>query len=241
MSLISNKSNFCSTEFLNQIKLQLENINPLLEDIPTQNMFIQGQKPIEFQQLTDTINDGDKRIQIKKNNLNQYEVTINEEQYNGQNSKKNTNCMLNMILDKDKKYIFRVQFKSITTNIECFQIGLTQHKNLNIQLAYKDQQYIQFQSLNNKLKVNCVNFVNYLKGTNLELPIETTIIEFRVWLNGKILQISDYPQNNYKVSIKNEKLDQLQNLENLQFFLQQYDSNRSYIITEALIVEEFVD
>ncbi|KAL4512933.1 hypothetical protein ABPG72_017618 [Tetrahymena utriculariae] len=72
LSLISNKSNFCSAEFLNQIKLQLEKLNPLFEDIPTQNMFIQGKKPIEFQQLTEQkmneINEHVKHlIQLQKN------------------------------------------------------------------------------------------------------------------------------------------------------------------------------
>ncbi|KAL4512931.1 hypothetical protein ABPG72_017616 [Tetrahymena utriculariae] len=400
MSLISNKSNFCSSEFLHQIKQQLEKLNPLFEGIPTQNMFIQGKKPIKFNKLTDekinqinehvqhqiqlqsnsnyqteiqqskfikdiqkimenklnfinqisqkaiinhltetypylkydgntqiiqqlekfdlfnqideqmiddlyllmkkkqelknsmnisqtlkiknsdkfktfkknnldrifsqfpifdlipkneisilndlklvkgTFNDGDKRIQIKNNNLNQYEITINEEQYSGQKINSFANCMSNIILDKDKKYIFRVQLQSMSSNILHFQIGLMQQQNLNVQKGFEDQQFVEFECENNKLKLKCTRFNKYLKGKDLELPIESTIIELRVWLNGKVLQISDYPQNNYIVSTQNQNLEKLQNQKNLSFFVQQCNSSQKYLIKDALIVEEFDD
>ncbi|KAL4481816.1 hypothetical protein ABPG74_007905 [Tetrahymena malaccensis] len=398
MQLISNKSNFCSTEFLNKTQQLLEKLNFVLEDISTQGMFIQGKNPIEFQKLPDekinqineyvqhqiqlqsninyqteiqqtqfikdfkkisesklnfinqiqqktiinhltetypflnqdrntqiiqqldkfelfsqldqqmikdltllikkkkelsnsmdtnqsqnilnsfkfkqfrkinldrilsqfpvfdlipikkeisilndlqlvkgTFNDGDKRISIQKNDLNQYEISINDEQYQGEKKSSFANCMSNLILEKDKKYVFRVQFKSTTTNLNYFQIGLMQQKHLNIQEGYLDYQFTEFKYENNKLKENN-KFSQYLKGKDLGLDIETAIIELRVWLNGKILQISDYPQYNYILSQKNEDIDKLQNLENLSFLLQQQTSYQKYILTEALIVDEF--
>ncbi|EAR93442.2 hypothetical protein TTHERM_00833800 (macronuclear) [Tetrahymena thermophila SB210] len=397
IQLISNKSNFCSNEFLNQVKQKLEKLSALIEDIPTQNMFIQGKKPIEFEKLTDekmnqinefvqhqiqlqsnsnyqreiqqskvikdiqkimenklnfinqasqktiinhltetypylkkdentyiiqelekfelfnqideemiddlfslmkkkqeirncmytsqtqiiqniqkfeffkkenldrifrqfpifdliplqkisilnvlqflkgTFNDGDQRIQISKSNLNQYEISVNDELYTGEKRKTFANCMSSMILEKDTKYIFRVQFKLIDISSTYFQIGIMDQKNLNSQEGYKDQKYVEFKYKNKQLKLDCIRFNNYLKGKDLQLA-ESTIIELRVWLKGKILQITDYPQNNYIVSIKNEQLEKLQNLEKPSFFVQLFEQQKSYIITEALIVQNF--
>ncbi|EAR93443.1 hypothetical protein TTHERM_00833810 (macronuclear) [Tetrahymena thermophila SB210] len=399
MQLISNKSNFCSNEFLNQVKQKLEKISALIEDIPTQNMFIQGKKPTEFEKLTEekmnqinefvqhqiqlqsnsnyqreiqqskvikdiqkimenklnfinqasqktiinhltktypylkkeentkiiqelekfelfnqideemiddlfslmkkkqeirnsmnnsqtqiisnckelqqfkkenldrifrqfpifdlipkegisilnelqflkgTFNDGDQRIQIQKNNLNQYEISINELFYLGKQAQTLANCMSNMILEKDKKYIFRVQFKSKDNSPRYFQIGIMEQKNLNTQKGCQEQQFAEFQCEDKQLKLFGTIFNNYLKGKDLQIA-ESTIIELRVWLNGKILQITDYPQNNYIVSIKNEQLKKLKNLENPSFFVQLFDQYKSYIITDALIVENFDD
>ncbi|KAL4481818.1 hypothetical protein ABPG74_007907 [Tetrahymena malaccensis] len=200
----------------------------------------------DLQLVKGTFNDGDKRISIKKNDLNQYEISINQEQKKGVKNCSDANCMSNLILEKDKKYVFRIQFKSTTTNLNYFQIGLMQQKHLNVKEGYKDYQYTEFKYQNNKLtennKLNEDNkFSQYLKGKDLKLDIGSAIIELRVWLNGKILQISDYPQNNYILSQTNENLDKLKNLENLSFFLQLYDSTQIYIITEALIVDEFGD
>ncbi|KAL4481821.1 hypothetical protein ABPG74_007910 [Tetrahymena malaccensis] len=399
MQLISNKSNFCSAEFLNSIKLQLDKLNPLLEDISTQNMFIEGKQPIEFQQLDEqkmneisdyvkhivelqnntvyqqqiqqsqyikdfqkimqnklnfiseiskktimnhliktypyllnrgntqiiqyqdkfetfnqlddqmiddlfllmkqkqqirnsnyvsktndiknlykfelfkrknldrifnqfpifdlipqkgisilnnlqlvkgTLNDGDKRIQIKKNSFNQYGVTINEENYKGYKKNQFANCMSNMILEKNKKYIFRIQFQSIS-NQNYFQIGLMQQKNLNVQEGDKEQFFAEFKKDNNKIYLQCNYFTNYLKGKDLAVNIYSDIIELRVWLNGSILQISDFPNNNYVVSINNQKLQELKNLQNLSFFILLQTQNDEYLLTEALVVEEFND
>ncbi|EAR93441.1 hypothetical protein TTHERM_00833790 (macronuclear) [Tetrahymena thermophila SB210] len=399
MQLISNKSNFCTNEFLNQVKQKLEQVSALIEDIPTQNMFIQGKKPIEFEKLTDeklnqmnefvqhqielqidsnyqkeiqqskfikdiqkimenklnfinltqqkriinhlietypylkkslntqvfyqfekfdlfnkidedminnlffllkkkqeirnsmntsqtyiisnytelkqfkkqdfdlifkqfpifdlipikeisilnnleflkgTFNDGDQRIQILKNNLNQYEITINNEHYTGEKSQDFANCMSNVILEKDKKYLFRIQLKNIEASKRCFQIGIMEQKNLNTQEGYKDLKFVELQWENKQLKLKCNLFNNYLKGEDTDLP-ESTIIELRVWLNGKVLQITDYPKNNYIVSIKNQVLENLQNLEKPSFFVQLYDQLGSYIIKEALIVKNFDD
>ncbi|EAR93440.2 hypothetical protein TTHERM_00833780 (macronuclear) [Tetrahymena thermophila SB210] len=399
MKLISNKSNFCSNEFLNQVRQKLKNLNALIEDIPTQNMFIQGKKPIEFELLTDekmnqinefvqhqiqlqsnsnyqreiqqskvikdiqkimenklnfinqtsqkaiinhltdtypclkkdentqiiqelekfelfnqideemiddlfslikkkqeirnsmntshtyiiqnikelkqfkkqnldrifrqfpifdlipinqisilndlqflkgAYNDGDQRIQIFQNNLNQYEISINEKLYTGQYREYYANCMSNMILEKDKKYIFRLQFKSIDKKQRYFHIGIMEQKNLNTQEGCDDNIFVQYQCQNKQIKLNCAGFNNYLKGENLEQN-ETTIIELRVWLNGKILQVTDYPQNNYIVSFNNQELQNLQSLEKPSFFVQLKQQQKLYIITEALIVENFDD
>ncbi|KAL4481815.1 hypothetical protein ABPG74_007904 [Tetrahymena malaccensis] len=396
-NLISNKSNYCTNQFLNQIQKQLEKLNPFFENIDTQNIFIQGKQPIQFQQLSDqkmneislhvkhliqlkqnqnymkqieqsqfiqdlqkviknklnfmstisqktltehliktypylkhdqkalvienqekfecfnkmdeqmiddlylllqkkqliinnpnesqskklknyykfqkfkkndldrvldqfpifdiipiskinikdkleltksSFNDGDKRIQIIKNDQNEYEIGINEEEYQGQKSKSFTNCMSNMILQKDKKYIFRIKFNLINQNSALFQLGLMQQSNLNKQEGYRDQLFANFKYENAKIKLNCSRFNNYLKGSDLEVPVET-LIEFRVWLNGQILQIADFPNNAHIISINSLNLDRLKTLENLCFVLQPTLPQQKYILSDALIVDEF--
>ncbi|KAL4508963.1 hypothetical protein ABPG73_006349 [Tetrahymena malaccensis] len=321
MSLISNKSNFCSSEFLNSIKQQLDMLNPFLESVVDQNMFIKGKQPIEFQQLSEEkmnkISEYVKHVVQMQNNTN-YEKFVQQSQYikdlqkimqnklnfiseiskktimnhlietypyllnrgntqiiqqqdkfetfnqlddqmiddlfllmkqkqqiqNSHNvsNKRDSqaNCMSNMILEKDKKYIFRVQFKSIC-NQNYFQIGLMQKKNLNIQKGCQEQYFAQFEIENGKIKLDCKRFTNYLKGKDLNLNNLSTIFELRVWLNGQIMQISDFPDNNYIISINNEKLQELKSVQNLSFFQQLYNQQDTYILTEALVVEEFDD
>ncbi|KAL4481814.1 hypothetical protein ABPG74_007903 [Tetrahymena malaccensis] len=98
---------------------------------------------LEF--LKGSFNDGDKRFQIKKNDLNQYEIFLDEQQYQGLQKKKHASyasCMLNMALQKDKKYIFRILLKT-ELQMNYFYFGLMQEKNLKVQEAYwPSQKYI---------------------------------------------------------------------------------------------------
>ncbi|KAL4512932.1 hypothetical protein ABPG72_017617 [Tetrahymena utriculariae] len=207
---------------------------PIFDFIPKSEINIKD----HLQLIKSTFNDGDKRIQIVKNDQNEYEIGINEDEYIGYKSKSFTNCMSNMILQKDKKYIFRTQLKLNNYNSALFQLGLMQQSNLNKQEGYRDQLFANFKHDNTKIKLNCDRFNNYLKGKDLELPVET-LIELRVWLGGQILQISDFPNYDYIVSINNLNLERLKNLENLCFVLQPTVSQQKYILRDVLIVDEF--
>ncbi|KAL4508957.1 hypothetical protein ABPG73_006343 [Tetrahymena malaccensis] len=207
---------------------------PIFDIIPISKINIKD----KLELTKSSFNDGDKRIQIIKNDQNEYEIGINEEEYQGQKSKSFTNCMSNMILQKDKKYIFRIKFNLINQNSALFQLGLMQQSNLNKQEGYRDQLFANFKYENAKIKLNCSRFNNYLKGSDLEVPVET-LIEFRVWLNGQILQIADFPNNAHIISINSLNLDRLKTLENLCFVLQPTLPQQKYILSDALIVDEF--
>ncbi|EAR80635.1 zinc carboxypeptidase family protein (macronuclear) [Tetrahymena thermophila SB210] len=51
IELVSNKSNFCSQEFLEQLRVNLENLDAIFNQISFENMFQQNKQPIRFQEL----------------------------------------------------------------------------------------------------------------------------------------------------------------------------------------------
>ncbi|KAL4481819.1 hypothetical protein ABPG74_007908 [Tetrahymena malaccensis] len=223
--------------FKNYIKNSLENIFsqfPIFDILPKSQINILN----DIQLLKGSFNEGDQRISIFKNKQNYYEVGINQ-RYQGKFKDKFANCISNIDLQKDKKYIFRLQLKSYLANY--YYLGLMQNKNLHTQEGYQDNLYIEFQTQNNKFVLSNFSCLNkYLKGGDMQITVEDQI-ELRIWLNGEIFQMVDYPQQNFKVGLKDENLKYLKTMDNLKLFVQLCDSNRTYVITDALIVEEFDD
>ncbi|KAL4512936.1 hypothetical protein ABPG72_017621 [Tetrahymena utriculariae] len=208
---------------------------PIFDVIPTTQINILD----DLQLLKCSFNEGNKRIYIFKNQLNQYEVGLNKEQYQGQFKQQFANCISNIDLQNDTKYIFRLKLQSYQSTY--YQIGLMQNKNLHTQEGNKDYFYVEFKTENDKfLLSSCFYLKKYLKGKDNQLTTENQI-EFRIWLNGGIFEVVDYPQQNFKIGLENEKLEKLKSISNLKFFLQLCDSNRKYVITDALIVEKFND
>ncbi|KAL4481817.1 hypothetical protein ABPG74_007906 [Tetrahymena malaccensis] len=224
--------------FKKYLKNSLENIFsqfPIFDIIPINQINILN----DIQLLKSSFNEGDQRISIFKNKQNYYEVGINQVQYQGHYKDSITNCISNIDLQKDKKYIFRLQLKSYLANY--YYLGLMQNENLHTQEGHLDDLYAEFNTQNNKFVLSndsCLN--KYLKGGDMQITVEDQI-ELRIWLNGEIFQMVDYPQQNFKVGLKDENLKYLKTMDNLKLFVQLCDSNRTYVITDALIVEEFDD
>ncbi|KAL4508955.1 hypothetical protein ABPG73_006341 [Tetrahymena malaccensis] len=195
---------------------------------------------LEF--LKGSFNDGDKRFQIKKNDLNQYEIFLDEQQYQGLQKKKHASyasCMLNMALQKDKKYIFRILLKT-ELQMNYFYFGLMQEKNLKVQEGHKDDFFVQFQLENNIIKYSNRQVDKYLKGNDMQIN-KGSVIELRIQLNEQIFQVLDYPKYDYIISLNNQNLEKLNTLENLKLFFQAYWPSQKYIIQEAIIVTDFDD
>ncbi len=52
MKLISNKSNYCTKEFLTSMKFELEKVSPLIEkSTKCENMFIENKEPMKFEEI----------------------------------------------------------------------------------------------------------------------------------------------------------------------------------------------
>ncbi|KAL4508956.1 hypothetical protein ABPG73_006342 [Tetrahymena malaccensis] len=208
---------FYCTECINE-DLDFKGINYLL----IEQIIQQGENQIsilnDLEFLKGSFNDGDQRIQILKNDLSQYEITINEQQYQGQKK-------IQLKTEQQKNF---------------FLFGLMQEKNLKVQEGHKDYLFVQFKLQNNLIQLRNSQVDKYLKGNDMQINTDC-VIELRIQLNEQIFQVLDYPKYDYKISLKNEKLEKLNTLENLKLFFQTGSSSKKYIIQEALIVTDFDD
>ncbi|EWS74982.1 hypothetical protein TTHERM_000833619 (macronuclear) [Tetrahymena thermophila SB210] len=216
-------------------KLELENT---LKQFPIFDLLLLKGKNIlnELQFQKSNLHDGNQRIEIVKNINNQFEISINETNYQG--SKKNwvTNC-ISQILKRDKKYIFRIQFQK---GKDCYsQIGLMKNDNFNSQGGYEDQLSCSFRLENNKMKYYGGYGIDKLvKGDKTQLLDENSILELRVWLEGQQLEVLNYPDYSYKVEIQDEYKQNLSQ-KDLCLYFHLFVHQQKYILKEALIVEQF--
>ncbi|KAL4481820.1 hypothetical protein ABPG74_007909 [Tetrahymena malaccensis] len=214
----------------------------LLKQFPIFDIIPQNQRNVlnDFQFIKSSYNEGDKRIYIKKNNdQNQYEISIDGQNYYGNFKGYVSYCASNIVLQQNTKYIFRIQLKSDNYNDLIF--GLMKEKNFNIQQGKSDLMYACFKSKNNKLQLQSSYLTyNYLRGQDMELE-QGGIVELRIWQSGKLFQILDYPNYDCKATLQNETLTQLQKMNDLKLFIEVCTSQERHIITDALIVEEFDD
>ncbi|EAR93424.2 hypothetical protein TTHERM_00833620 (macronuclear) [Tetrahymena thermophila SB210] len=219
-------------------KPELENT---LKQFPIFDLLLLKEKSIlnELQIQKSNLEDGNQRIEIVKNINNQFEISINETNY--QESCKNctTNC-ISQILERDKKYIFRIQFLKEKGEDNCdFLIGLMKNENFNRDVGYNDKMSYYFKLQNNKMKyLGGYGIDKLVKGDFTQLLNENRILELRVWLEGQQLEVLNYPDYSQKVEIQDQYK---QNLSQKDLCLYFYLSGhkQKYILKEALIVDQF--
>ncbi|KAL4510345.1 hypothetical protein ABPG72_008235 [Tetrahymena utriculariae] len=244
------KQNFSKSETKNVIlnlnyqfgKFKQNDLNNILEQFPIFDIVPQHQYKslMNNLQLTkSTFQDGINRIQIYKNYLNKYEIDVYDN-YKSNCELESTNLISNLVLQKQKKYVFRVQMQIVEERESYFLIGLMKNKNLHTQVGVSDNLMLALQYKNNQLEFHTKSSISdYLKGNNMKLSTED-FIELRVWLGGKVLQIVDYPNYNYKIKLQEQFTQNLTDFEDLRFFLS-LNQNRRYIISDVFEVDEFSD
>ncbi|KAL4482192.1 hypothetical protein ABPG72_015005 [Tetrahymena utriculariae] len=112
------------------------------------------------------------------------------------------NCISNIILKRNKKYVFRIQIDSISGN--CFYVGLMKKSNSSLQHGYIDSLSCYLSNIQGAV---CANFSNrginkFIQCSNFFLSYQNTI-ELRVSQEDQILEVLDYPNYEYKVSLSN--------------------------------------
>ncbi|EAR93409.2 hypothetical protein TTHERM_00830500 (macronuclear) [Tetrahymena thermophila SB210] len=191
----------------------------------------------ELQFQKSNLNDGNQRIEIVKNMNNQFEISLNETNYQGSYKGKDTNC-ISQILERDKKYIFRIQFEK-RNDPNYFMIGLMKNENFNRDYGYNDKMSYYLGLENNKMKYNGGQGIEkFVKGDRKQLLDENSTLELRVWLEGKQVEVLNYPDYSYKVEIQDEYKQNLSQ-KDLCLYFYLYGHQDKYILKEALIVEQF--
>ncbi|EAR99203.2 zinc carboxypeptidase family protein (macronuclear) [Tetrahymena thermophila SB210] len=346
MKLISNKSNFCSDQFINELNLSLQKLNPLLQQLKFNNIFQQNKEPIEFSKISEEklnlieeyvkhsiqlrsdqqyenstknmlelkqineimnskmnflnqefiqkfekwsvemhpflkqinfqncIQDQNKFDLLKNlgdNSINQLMMTDQKEFFylylnlfgtehqNGQNdlivSKKRnieqiitklnsenwTCCISSLDLQKDLKYIFRIQIQKINQGNE-FLVGLMRNSISKDSGGWIDELSCELQSQSLYLKINKnYGINNYIKGIGEFKVKKDGVLEIRVCLKDKLLEVTDYPNYLYKLGLEEKHKSKLEQYEDLRFYLGFLSSDIQICLKDAEIVDEFKD
>ncbi|EAR93426.2 hypothetical protein TTHERM_00833640 (macronuclear) [Tetrahymena thermophila SB210] len=190
----------------------------------------------ELQFQKSNFRDGNQRVEIVKNMNNQFEITINENYYEGSYKNYSTNC-ISQILERDKKYIFRIQFqKELDSN---FMIGIMKNENFNNYYGFNDKMSYYFRLENNMMKyLGGYGIDKFVKGDKTQLLDENSILELRVWLEGQQLEVLSYPDYSYIVEIS-DFFKQNLSQKDLCLYFNLLSHQSKCILKEALIVEQF--
>ncbi|EAR81648.1 hypothetical protein TTHERM_01592580 (macronuclear) [Tetrahymena thermophila SB210] len=186
------------------------------------------------------ISDGIQRTQIKQNNNKQFEIYLDESNYIGNNKEEQTNCVSQLILQPKKKYIFRFQLQTKDTTAY-FLFGLMQNQEKNNQLGYNQNLSCELQFQDEKFQYyDDFGISKFIKGDEFCIN-KDDMIELRVWQDGKLLQILDYPNKNYKIELRDDMKDNFTELKDLSLYFWLKNDLDKYILREAFIVDEFED
>ncbi|EAR98099.2 hypothetical protein TTHERM_00753450 (macronuclear) [Tetrahymena thermophila SB210] len=185
--------------------------------------------------------DGVQRIQIVKNSDESIEAWINQQQYSGKYKNYAPNCIWDSSLEKEKKYVFRIQFNVNNENSTNFILGLMQKSDFNQNYGYKNKLSCCLKYEQRQIKYKGGYGIDKLtKGDSFRLNMED-MIEMRVWLEGQILEIVDFPNYQYKLELKDELKNNLIDLNDLNLYFYLYYENIKYILKEAFIVNQFIN
>ncbi|EAS03315.2 hypothetical protein TTHERM_01452020 (macronuclear) [Tetrahymena thermophila SB210] len=186
------------------------------------------------------LNDGKQRIQIKQNNYKQFEIYIDQSNYSGTCKDTSTNCVSQMILQPQKKYIFRIQLQNVSST-PYFLFGLMQNQQKNNLQGYSQNLGCYFQFKDEKIQyLDDYGISKFIKGNEFCMS-KNDMIELRVWQDGKLLQILDYPNKNYKIELRDNMKDKFTELKDLSLYFWLCNNLDKYILREAFIVDEFED
>ncbi|KAL4511477.1 hypothetical protein ABPG73_008555 [Tetrahymena malaccensis] len=257
-SIINSKMNFLSNEFTQQFESFLIDVKPFLKQINFLKMYSDKNAFEFFRNLVgENKRDMIEEITFKQNfglivtkfQNGQINCLINKKE-NGeyeiqkQNDNNRVNCISSMNLQKDLKYIFRIQVENINEGND-FIIGLTKYSNSDQNDGYKEYLSSHFIFLNNFIVKSGHNNTysswgidKKLKGEKFEISKEN-MIEMRVCLKDQILEVVDYPNYQYKLALENQYQEKLTKNDDLRFYLGIYHNGNKIILKEAQIVKEF--
>ncbi|KAL4470682.1 hypothetical protein ABPG72_001793 [Tetrahymena utriculariae] len=257
MSLISTKPNFCSDKLTQKFKFILNQIHPLLDQLNSIEFFQPNKKPIDFQLLRDYDLDivRNQVFELEKKQLNQQLITFNQTKFNNDKQiisiiknqsisiKATTDsnypgqCVSNIILDKEQKYIFR--FKILcNADRTYFDIGMVRDTEKNRDGFIDCLTYSLLYSNSQVSKSPFSSLTKSVKGKDFIVKADSQQIEVRVSLEDKIFEIVNYPNYDCKIQIDDYYKKNL-NYHNLRLFIQTKSKSLEIILADVFNVDQF--
>ncbi|EAR90033.1 zinc carboxypeptidase family protein (macronuclear) [Tetrahymena thermophila SB210] len=258
--IINSQMNFLNGQFTVQFEKFLIDVKPFLKHINFSNIFSDQNKFFLFRNLN--INDEwirnnylqnlfsyNFQLLITQHNNGQLSCQVKKKQNGQQKIKKFegnkwVNCVSEINLIKDLKYIFRIQIKDIQEGAH-FMIGLMTNLNSNKFDGYKDYLSCHFRYINQFIEKSDprTGSSNYgidkiLKGDCFKLTREK-IIELRVCLQNQILEVVDYPNYQYKLGLDDSYKYLLTKNQDLKLYIGLKSEGIKIVLREAQIVNEF--
>ncbi|KAL4472684.1 hypothetical protein ABPG74_018633 [Tetrahymena malaccensis] len=186
--------------------------------------------------------DGNLRIQIIKNIDFSQEIFINEQQYNGQYKQSAANCISSKVLEREKKYIFRLQLQANCNSKRAFSIGLMQESKKDLEAGHIQKLSCDFRYDNLQIEHRIGDGIDkYINGNQLNQQQSNFMLEIRIHLIEKILQVLDYPNYQYKIELEDQYKDKLIQFDDLCLYFHLEDDTIKYILKEAFLTDDFVD
>ncbi|EAR86128.2 zinc carboxypeptidase family protein (macronuclear) [Tetrahymena thermophila SB210] len=253
--VMNSKVNFLKREFTQQFENFLIDIKPFLKQINFTEIFSDQNKFDLFRNLQDeTVNqlsqnnlliqqnfelistnykNGQLNCLVKKKENGEYEIEkLNEDNW--------INCISNINLEKNLKYIFRIQVGSINEENNII-IGLMRFQNSNLNDGYQEYLCCPLKNRNNFFIKFCEFGIDKrLKGDEFKIKKEN-IIEMRVHLREQILEVLDYPNYQYKLGLQDQYKSKLTQYDDLRLYLGIFYKGSKIILKDAKIVNQFIE
>ncbi|KAL4486798.1 hypothetical protein ABPG72_006630 [Tetrahymena utriculariae] len=196
----------------------------------------------DLDMLKGDLQDGQQRNQIIKNIEFTQEIFINQQQYQGHNKNETTNCISNRVLERQNKYIFRIQLQVNDDKRHGFSIGLMQKSKQSIEAGFQQKLSCQLWYDNKQIEHKIGDGIDkYIKGDRINGFWLNFMLETRIYLAGKMLQVLDYPNYSYQIELKDEFKDKLIQFNDLCLYFYLQKENTKYIIKEAYLIDEFIN
>ncbi|EAR99201.2 zinc carboxypeptidase family protein (macronuclear) [Tetrahymena thermophila SB210] len=241
MKLISNKSNFCSDQFINELNLSLQKLNPILQQLKFNNIYKENKEPIEFSKISE------EKLNLVEEYVKHSIQLTSDQQY--ENSTKNmlelnnswACCISSLDLQKDLKYVFRIQLEKINET-DVFIVGLMRNSISKDSGGWEDYLSCELQNQSEYLKISTnYGINNLLKGVSEFQAKKDGVLEIRVCLKEKLLEVTDYPNYQYKLGLEDQYKSKLEQYKDLRFYLAFDTSDIQICLKDAEIVNEFKD
>ncbi|KAL4461636.1 hypothetical protein ABPG74_016260 [Tetrahymena malaccensis] len=220
----------------NQVKQQLTafykevDLDILLKKFPIFDLIKNKEiNKIPIQLVKTNFGNGQNAQEISKNTNQQYEVI--QKQGGGWN-----NCVSNIILDKNKKYIFRIQI--LGGDGDHYMIGLVSDSQKDITSGYQDKLSCYLGKSNGNFYKTSINWGIYKQKKGDQFLNLGNSFELRVCINEKILEIYDYPNYQYSLCLDDQYLNNL-NKPDLRLYLGLFKQDDRMILMDCLEVDFF--
>ncbi|KAL4489351.1 hypothetical protein ABPG72_019006 [Tetrahymena utriculariae] len=252
--VMNSKMNFLKREFTHQFEKFLVNAKPFLKEINFTDSFLDQKKFNFFRNLQDEkvnnlfqsrqfiqdlqlvitkFNDQQTCSSVKKRENGEYEIESLNQLFNLE-----VNCISNINLEQDLKYVFRIQFESINEGIS-FNIGLMRFQKADLEGGFNQHLccylFNQYQTI---IKKGDWGIDKQLKGGQFKINKEN-VIEMRVCLREQILEVLDYPNYKQKIGLQDQYKSQLTQYDDLRFYLGIRSNGIKIILKAAKIVNSF--
>ncbi|KAL4489353.1 hypothetical protein ABPG72_019008 [Tetrahymena utriculariae] len=254
--ILNSKFNFLNKQFTEQFEKYLIDIQPYLSQLNFSNAISDQQQYYLFRNLIDDyvnyvfyycpkkelfynnlsfhgtkFNNGLDDCLVNKNKYGEIEIQR-------LNKSCDINCISNVILQKDLKYIFRLQVESISEGNH-FLVGLMRSSNAESSGGHGEKLSCMLKSQDQFIKKSDNwGIFKQIKGNGFQI-IKEKMIEMRVCLREQILEVTDCPNHQFILGVEDQNKSNLTNYDDLIFYLNPYRQGIKIILKDAKIVNEF--